>query len=75
MTLPFDIGLEFCQKVSVPTLWIGGADSLWSGERLNHWLDHMPEWERRILPSAGHMVQNDNPEALAGEVECFVTGL
>ena len=72
VTLPFDIAAEFAKQICVPTLWVGGAESPWGGENLKSWLKNVPNWARRLLPSAGHMVQNEEPFGLARELSRFI---
>ena len=75
VTIPFDIAAEFAKQITVRTLWVGGAESPWGGDRLEEWLRNVPNCQRRVLPSAGHMVQNDRPEGLAHVLSRFIESL
>jgi pimeloyl-ACP methyl ester carboxylesterase len=59
-------------RISASVVWIGGAESPWLGPVVDDWLSVRPEIHQTILPGAGHMVQNDVPEALAAEIVGFV---
>ena len=70
--LPSEVSGHFWDRVGVPLGWIGGEASSWRGAALDAWLDTLPLTLRRILPGAGHMVQNDDPVALAMALMAFV---
>ena len=70
--MPTEVAATFFARVACPMTWIGGAESLVLGDRLEALLDTRPEVSRVLLPRAGHMVQNDRPEALAHELLAFV---
>ncbi|MCA9539963.1 MAG: alpha/beta hydrolase [Myxococcales bacterium] len=70
---PTDAAEVAWKRVRCPTRWLGGAQSQWLGPHLDRWLDLRLDVPRRLLPGAGHMVQNDAPDALAGELIDFVS--
>jgi len=73
--LPAEIVAAFFAAIQCPTLYIGGACSPLRDGRLTALLDTREDVARVLLTDAGHMVQVDQPEALAREVLAFVNGL
>lgn len=70
-----EVNAAFWRRIAAPGLWVGGAESPWHGEAIQRRLDALPHLQRRVLSGAGHMVQNDAPEALASEVFEFLARL
>ena len=66
------VARPFLDRINVPVAWIGGAESPWLGAVVDDWLSSRPEIRRIVLSGAGHMVQNDVPEALARELIGFI---
>ena len=73
--MPEAVAAAFYARVSCPMRWVGGAESLVRSPRLDAFLDTREDVSRSLLPGAGHMVQNDQPEALARELLAFVGSL
>ena len=70
--LTLDVVEAFWRRISCPVTWIGGAESGFASPSLGDFLDLLPHLERCSLPGAGHMVQNDRPEALGRVLTRFV---
>jgi pimeloyl-ACP methyl ester carboxylesterase len=73
--MPLEAGLEFWRHIAVPVLWVGGAQSPWTGPELDKRIALLPRGTRQRIPGAGHAVQNDAPEALATLIAGFVGSL
>ncbi len=69
------IAAAFWQRISCPIWWIGGGESPFVRPELTGFLDTLPQLERKLVAGAGHMVQNDAPEALARHLREFVRAL
>lgn len=68
-----EIARSFLDRITAPTVWIGGAESPWLGPVIDDWFASRPNIPRIELPEAGHMVQNDVPDLLADELLSFIS--
>ena len=66
------VAVHLWKNISVPVMWIGGAQSPWRGVRLEKWLAHRPNLRRQLLPDVGHMIHYENPGALANAIRAFL---
>jgi pimeloyl-ACP methyl ester carboxylesterase len=73
--VPPAVAAHFWGQVRCPLGWVGGAESPWTGAALDAWLDGLSLRLRRHLPGAGHMVQNDQPQALAAALVEFLAAV
>ncbi len=64
----------FLQKISCPVLLITGSESWYRWPDLADRRSQIPDWRRVDIAEAGHMVHQDQPEALAQAVACFLQG-
>ncbi|WP_088280132.1 alpha/beta fold hydrolase [Ideonella sp. A 288] len=68
-------------RITAPLLWVEGGDSRpdshWGGRyshaEFHQRLAHVPQVRRAALPGAGHMLHHDQPEALAHELDAFLS--
>ncbi len=73
--IPESLALSLWRSIEVPLLWIGGAESPWSGERLEWWLSQRPTLRRQRLPNAGHMLQYEKPIEIGQCIRSFIDQL
>lgn len=72
---PAPAGLAFWAALTIPVLWLGGAESVWVRPEVLARLDRMPTCRQHLIPDAGHNLQNDQPEAVAAQIASFIQTL
>jgi pimeloyl-ACP methyl ester carboxylesterase len=69
-----DLAMRYWAEVSCPVLLVEGERSeirLPAAEAHRRW-SAFPRWRSAVLPGAGHMMQRDQPQALAGVLAEFL---
>jgi len=73
--IPEGLAIRLWTSIHIPMLWVGGADSPWTGERLEWWLGQRPTLRRQRLPNAGHMLQYEKPIEVGHCIRSFIEQL
>ena len=64
----------FLQNISCPVLLVTGAESWYRWPDLAERRSHLPDWRSVEVAEAGHMIHQDQPDALGKAVARFLAG-
>lgn len=73
--IPTEAGAAFWAALTLPVLWLGGAESAWIRPEVLARLDALPDCQRRLIDEAGHGLHNDQPQAVADAIWHFIQAL